>query len=155
MLCSLPYRQLRKHDAAHQRLGDYNKSVLEMLEELLPGHNFVVIPRITLLTTGIQQTRRHLKNAWFDEERCKLGIERIEGYKKKFNQQANMFIDQPDKSNGCSEGADALRQWAQAKDAGLLGDYVYTASRTSDNSSTNTHEQQSSYREAPPTDWRM
>ena len=143
------------HDAAHQRLGDYNKSVLEMLEELLPGHNFVVIPRITLLTTGIQQTRRHLKNAWFDEERCKLGIERIEGYKKKFNQQANMFIDQPDKSNGCSEGADALRQWAQAKDAGLLGDYVYTSSRTSDNSSTNTHEQQSSYREAPPTDWRM
>lgn len=143
------------HDAAHQRLGDYNKSVLEMLEELLPGHNFVVIPRITLLTTGIQQTRRHLKNAWFDEERCKLGIERIEGYKKKFNQQANMFIDQPDKANGCSEGADALRQWAQAKDAGLLGDYVYTSSRTSDNSSTNTHEQQSSYREAPPTDWRM
>ena len=63
----------------------------------------MVIPRITLLTTGIQQTRRHLKNAWFDEERCKLGIERIEGYKKKFNQQANMFIDQPDKSNGCSE----------------------------------------------------
>ena len=44
----------------------------------MPGHNFVVIPRITLLTTGIQQTRRHLKNAWFDEERCKLGIERIE-----------------------------------------------------------------------------
>lgn len=143
------------HDAAHQRLGDYNKSVLEMLEELLPGHNFVVIPRITLLTTGIQQTRKHLKNAWFDETRCKLGIERIEGYKKKFNQTDNRYIDQPDKSNGCSEGADALRQWAQAKDAGLLGDYVYTASRTSDNSSTNTHEQQSSYREAPPTDWRM
>lgn len=143
------------HDAAHQRLGDYNKSVLEMLEELLPGHNFVVIPRITLLTTGIQQTRRHLKNAWFDEERCKLGIERIEGYKKKFNQQANMFIDQPDKSNGCSEGADALRQWAQAKDAELLGDYVYTASRSSGESSTNTYEQRSGYKEAPPTDWRM
>ena len=142
------------HDAAHQRLGDYNKSVLEMLEELLPGHNFVVIPRITLLTTGIQQTRRHLKNAWFDEERCKLGIERIEGYKKKFNQQANMFIDQPDKSNGCSEGADALRQWAQAKDAGLLGDYVYTASLTGMNQGT-THQNPHGYVEAPPTDWRL
>ena len=125
-----------------------------MLEELLPGHNFVVIPRITLLTTGIQQTRRHLKNAWFDEERCKLGIERIEGYKKKFNQQANMFIDQPDKSNGCSEGADALRQWAQAKDAGLLGDYVYTASLTSMNQGT-TQQNPHSYVEAPPTDWRL
>ena len=108
-----------------------------------------------MLTTGIQQTRRLLKNAWFDEERCKLGIERIEGYKKKFNQQANMFIDQPDKSNGCSEGADALRQCAQAKEAELLGDYVYTASRTNENSSTNTYEQQSSYIEAPAPDWRM
>ena len=62
---------------------------------------------------------------------------------------------QPDKSNGCSEGADALRQWEQAKDAGLLGDYVYTASRTNENSSTNTHEQRSSYTEAPAPDWRM
>ena len=145
------------HDAAHQRLGDYNKSVLEMLEELLPGHNFVVIPRITQLITGVQQTRRHLKNTWFDEERCKLGIERIEGYKKKFNQQANMFIDQPDKSNGCSEGADALRQWAQAKDAGLLGDYVYTASQNPYGQSTNSSNQtkQHGYVEAPAPDWRL
>ncbi|QOW47870.1 terminase [Acinetobacter piscicola] len=145
------------HDAAHQRLGDYNQSVLEMLEELLPGHNFVVIPRITLLTTGIQQTRKHLKNAWFDETRCKLGIERIEGYKKKFNQTDNRYIDQPDKSNGCSEGADALRQWAQAKDAGLLGDYVYTQSKAVGfGDSDNPHDDM--YRETyqdEPTDWRL
>ncbi len=49
-----------------------------------------------------------------------------------------------------------LDRWAQAKDAGLLGDYVYTASRTSDKSRYNTcKDQQSSYNEAPPTDWRL
>ena len=150
----LYYIHYLPHDAAHQRLGDYNKSNLESLEELLPGHKFIVIPRITVLMDGIRMTRRYLKNAWFDEGRCKLGIERIEGYKKKFNQQANMFIDQPDKSNGCSEGADALRQWAQAKDAGLLGDYVYTASLNGMNQDT-THQNPHGYVEAPPTDWRL
>jgi hypothetical protein len=31
------------------------------------------------------------------------------------------FLDEtPDKSNGCSEGADAFRQYAQAKELGLL-----------------------------------
>ena len=142
------------HDAAHQRLGDFNKSILDQLQELLPGHNFVVVPRVTLLTTGIQQTRKHMKNYWFDEKRCDLGIKRIEGYQKKFSRQANGFVDQPNKANGCSEGADALRQHAQAKDAGLLGDYVYTASLNAMNQGT-TQQNPHGYVEAPATDWRL
>lgn len=142
------------HDADHQRLGDFNKSIRDQLADLLPGHNFVIVPRITLLNTGILSTRKMLKNAWFDENRCKLGIQRIEGYQKVFSKQHKKFIDQPNKSNGCSEGADALRQHAQAKEAGLLGDYVYTASNTGSNSITtqsNTH----GYVEAPAPDWRF
>lgn len=84
-----------------------------------------------------------------------MGIERIEGYKKKFNQADNRFIDQPDKSNGCSEGADALRQWAQAKDAGILGDVVYTNSRQSVSDADHHGNNHSSYQEAPAPDWRM
>lgn len=95
-----------------------------------------------------------MKNYWFDEKRCKLGIERIEGYQKKFSQSEKRFIDAPNKANGCSEGADALRQHAQAKEAGLLGDYVYTASLTGMNQGT-THQNPHGYVEAPPTDWRL
>lgn len=145
------------HDAGHRRLGDYNKSVLEMLEELLPGHKFEVLPRITLLTTGIQQTRQLLKNAWFDEEACELGISRIEGYKKKYNQQMQQFIDEPDKGNGCSEGADALRQCAQAKAAGLLGD-DYTHAQSSAvgfGSNENSYEDVHDMYQDEPTDWRL
>jgi hypothetical protein len=124
------------HDAAHKRLSDYNRSTQEMLQTLLPGETFIVVPLITSLITGIQQTRKHLKGAYFDQVRAKLGIERIEGYRKKFSRADNRFTDQPDKTNGCSEGADALRQWAQAKELGLTGNAAST------------------YDEAPPPDWR-
>lgn len=107
------------HDADHKRLGDYNKSTKQMLQELMPGQKFVIVPRITELQTGISTTRKHLKSAWFDKEACALGLERITGYKKKYSRALGKFIDEPDKANGCSEGADALRQWAQAKETGL------------------------------------
>lgn len=108
------------HDAAHKRLGDYNKSTKQMLQELMPGQRFVVLPRITELINGIQQTRKHLKTAYMDEARAKKGIERIEGYRKRFSRADARFTDEPDKANGCSEGADAIRQWAQAKELGML-----------------------------------
>lgn len=123
------------HDADAKRLSDYNKSVREQLQDLLPGHTFWIVPQITELMTGIYATRKHLKAAWFDIDGAREGIERITGYKKKYSHSESRFIDQPDKSNGCTEGADALRQWAQAKENGLL-DSALSASG-------------SGYREAP------
>ena len=69
---------------------------------------------------GIQQTRACMRNYYFDQTNCKLGIDRLDGYKKRWNNTESRYVDQPDKSNGCSEGADALRQHAQAKMAGLI-----------------------------------
>ncbi len=109
------------HDADHKRLGDYNKSVKEQLQGLLPGHKFFIVPRVTELMTGILTTRKHFKSAWFDLEGTKHGVERLAHYKKKWSQADARYLDNtPDKSNGCSEGADAFRQWAQAKELGLL-----------------------------------
>lgn len=110
------------HDADHERLSDYNKSTKQMLQDLMAGERFVTIPRIQYLMDGIQQTRACMRNYWFDETRCKLGIQRLDGYKKRFSQRDNRYIDQPDKSNGCTEGADALRQHAQAKMMGYFTD---------------------------------
>ena len=60
------------------------------------------------------------------------------------------------RSRSRSEAADALRQWAQARDAGLLGDYTRTQYRDSygDDSGVR-QQQQSGYNEAPATDWRL
>jgi len=108
------------HDADHKRLGDYNRSTKEQLQLLLPGQAFFIVPRVTELMTGIYAVRKHIKGAYFDLNGTEEGMKRIQGYRKKFSQSESRFLDQPDKSNGCSEGADALRQWAQAKELGLL-----------------------------------
>lgn len=124
------------HDADHKRLSDYNRSTKEMLEDLMPGETFEVVPRITELITGIQQTRKHMKGVYIDATRCSLGIQRLEGYRKKYSRAETRFLDEPDKSNGCTEGADAFRQYAQAKELGLIS-----------TKATN-------YVEPPPPDWR-
>jgi len=57
--CTAGYpKPVEAADRAHcggaaKRLGDYNKSVEEQLQELLPGHNFIIVPRVTQLITGI------------------------------------------------------------------------------------------------------
>lgn len=131
------------HDADHKRLADTNNSTKELLMQLLPGHRFEVVPRITELQTGISTTRKHLKGAWFDKDQCAFGLERIRGYRKKYSVAQSRFIDEPDKSNKCSEGADALRQWAQAKESGL-----YTPSDDG-------YGGKSTYQEPEETDWRL
>lgn len=113
-------RHFLPHDANHKRLSDHNRSTKEMLEALMPGERFEVVPIITDLMTGVQMVRKHMRGCFIDEAECKKGIARLDGYRKRFSQQDNRFTDQPDKSNGCTEGADAFRQWAQAKENGAL-----------------------------------
>lgn len=109
------------HDADHKRLSDWNKSTKEQLQGLLPGQTFFIVPRVTQLINGIYTTRKHLKAAWFDLDGTKQGVERLTHYKKKWSTADAKYLDDtPDKSNGCSEGADAYRQYAQAKELGML-----------------------------------
>lgn len=133
------------HDADHQRLSDFNRSTKQMLEALMPGVRFMVVPRISELQTGIFATRKHLKAAWFDRTRCADGIKRIDGYRKKYSTAQARFIDEPDKVNGCSEGADALRQWAQAKELGWLANLNTDPSAAARND----------YEPPPPPDWQL
>jgi hypothetical protein len=109
------------HESDHKRIGetpDTNKSIKEMLEALLPGHTFVVVPRITNLQAGIEQTRMHLAQAWFDEDGCSQGIKRLENYRKRWNKTLGCWSDQ-EVSDDNAHGADAFRQWAQTVEAGI------------------------------------
>lgn len=109
------------HDAAHIRQGEsINKSPRQMLEELMPGVRFEIVPRIEDVNWGIQQTRDMFPLIWFDEERCKDGIIHIENYRRRWNERQAAWSSVPDKTGGHSEAADALRQMAQAFAAGLI-----------------------------------
>lgn len=109
------------HDADHVRQGqNTNKSPKQMLEELMPGVTFEIVPRIPELNWGIQQTRDAFPTYHFDEEHCKAGIDHLDSYKKRWNTTQSCWSDEPDKSGGHSEAADALRQHAQMLAAGGL-----------------------------------
>lgn len=106
------------HDAAHVRLGTKNQSIKKQLEDL-GIQNIVIVPVTPSVNAGIQLTRQEMSSAYFDEAGCKLGLQRLQGYKKKWNASAGRWSDEPLHDIN-SEGADAFRQWAQAKSAGLI-----------------------------------
>lgn len=107
-------RHYLPHDADHIRQGGTaNKSPKQMLEELLPGATFEVVPRIQDVNWGIQSTRDKFPTYYFDETHCKAGIIHVESYKKKWNLRLGCWDSEPSKEGGHSEAADALRQHAQ------------------------------------------
>lgn len=111
------------HDADHVRQGQsVNKSPRQMLEDLMPGHRFEIVPRIQDVNWGINQTRDAFPTYYFDEEQCKAGLIHIESYRKKWNERQGCWSDEPDKAGGHSEAADALRQHGQA----LAGSMIHT-----------------------------
>jgi hypothetical protein len=109
------------HDAEHKRLGldpDNNDSILEMLQKLLPGHRFEVIPRITNIQAGIQQTRDAFSSAVFDETYAGQGLIRLANYRKRWNKALGCWSLDPMHDDN-SHGADGFRQWGQAKTSGI------------------------------------
>jgi hypothetical protein len=79
--------------------------------------NVEIVPRVSELLHGINQTRNALMNdVWFDVDRCKNGLTHIENYTRKFNAHAQKYTSEPVKSDGHSEASDAFRQFAQVRD---------------------------------------
>lgn len=107
------------HDAAHTRLGTKNLSTVAMMKGL-GLKNIIVVPQTPDINVGIQQTRDAFTSAWFDQERCKLGIQRLDNYKKRWNATEGRWSTHPAHDIN-SEGADSFRQYGQAKALGLIG----------------------------------
>jgi hypothetical protein len=108
------------HEAAHKRIGkdqDNNKSTKEILEELMPGQKFEVVPRVTQLISGINSTRRQLSTCRFSEQGCRQGLKRLGGYRKGWDKTRACWTDNH-VHNDDSHGADAFRQFGQVADAG-------------------------------------
>ncbi|MGN7869559.1 hypothetical protein [Paracoccus sp. 22332] len=109
------------HDATQERQGERSTiSPLIMLRNLRPGWDWRVVPRVHDLQHGIQTTRTHFAQAWFDADGCAAGIDRLTNYRKRWNKMLGRYVDEPVKADGNSEGADAFRQWAQAMEHKML-----------------------------------
>src|SRR5690606_1788337 len=67
-------RHYLPHDAANKSLQT-GKSALEILQGLLPGHRFEIVPRVEHVLNGINQTRMAmLSGIYIDEAECAGGI---------------------------------------------------------------------------------
>lgn len=119
------------HEADHKRMGespDTNRSIKEMLENLMPGQRFEIVPRVTTLITGIQATRNAFASAWFSEEGCAQGIARLSNYRKKWDKVRGCWSSEHQHDDN-SHGSDAFRQWGQTVDAGEVFPTGFQASR--------------------------
>jgi len=105
------------HDAANKSLQT-GKSAEQILMELMPGHRFEVLPRTEQVLIGIQQTRLKMtSNVYIDEKECADGIVALDSYRKKYNEKADAYMEEP-MHDRYSNYADAFRQWGQADNLG-------------------------------------
>ncbi|MDB6178994.1 hypothetical protein PAF17_15995 [Paracoccus sp. Z330] len=109
------------HDATQTRqLETKIGAPLDMLQDLAPDWSWQIVPRVHDFQAGIEILRNRFSEAWIDEEGCKEGIQHLSLYRKKFNTRLGQFIDEPEKQDGHSEAADAIRQWAQGFTPSLI-----------------------------------
>lgn len=108
------------HDANARRMGatpDTNKTIKEMLEGLMPGQTFEVVPVVSNIGAGIQATRNQFASCWFSEEHCGDGLKRLAAYRKQWDKTRGCWKDEP-LHNDDSHGSDAFRQFGQVAETG-------------------------------------
>ena len=98
-----------------------------MFLDLMPGATTVIVPRITNIGTGIQQTRDAFASSWFCETGCANGLQRLGNYRKKWNKALGCWAGEPMHDDN-SHGADGYRQFGQTLASGEVfpGRHVIT-----------------------------
>lgn len=99
------------HDADSHSLQT-GKTAKQILQELLPGHRFEVLPRTPNVVIGIQQTRAAFPHVWMDREGCADGIAALDAYRKRWNRRVEAWMDEPEHDR-FSNYADAFRQFGE------------------------------------------
>ncbi len=101
------------HDAGVRRLGKTEtKSWIELLRELMPGHNFELVKVIDEVNTGIEQTKLKFDECVFDEAGCEAALKALDNYQYVYDEALGVFSKTP-RHDWTSNYADALRQFGQ------------------------------------------
>jgi hypothetical protein len=108
LLRDRPYtyeRHLLPHDAQVRELGS-GRTRAETLRGL--GVRPLRVLRQHSVADGINAVRLVLPKAWFDAERCQLGLKALRGYRREWNESGQTWRNNP-VHDYASHGADALR----------------------------------------------
>jgi len=105
-------RHVAPHDISVQELGT-GKSRWQAAADL--GMRFEHIPRVSDKMNSIEAARKLLSICWFDEEKCDLGIQRLENYRKQWDEHLGVWKKAPLHDEN-SNGADAFQTLAMGHD---------------------------------------
>lgn len=105
------------HDAEQRELSNGNSRRETLFNLFNPGLppgkpplvKVNVVPRHKV-EDGINAVRMMLSRCWFDKVKCKLGIEALQNYQRKWDAKEKIFIAEP-LHNWASHGADGFRQF--------------------------------------------
>jgi hypothetical protein len=97
------------HDLAVSDWGGAGKSRYRQAEDM--GLRFTVVPRIEDKDDAIDAARMFLGMCWIDAKHCARGINCLDNYRKKWNDQLGAWSGEP-LHNWASHGADSLQQGA-------------------------------------------
>jgi hypothetical protein len=84
------------------------------------GIAFDVIPRCAVKLDSIDAARNILHLCWFDEEKCDLGIQRLENYRKQWDERLGTYKREPlhDENSNGSDAFQGLAMGISMQDRG-------------------------------------
>lgn len=98
------------HDSRKRSL-DSGKSVEDRFIEF-GIKNYTVLKRVDDQRMKIDSARRVFGNMWFDQEKCREGLEALQNYHRKYNEETESYSDRP-LHDWSSNGADSFAYLAQ------------------------------------------
>lgn len=108
------------HDADNDLQGEVVETRVDILNRL-GMRSIQTVPRVADINVGIDLTRTSLRTAAFDRENCAQGIKALDNYQRQWDERNGRWRDKP-LHNWASNGADAIRQWAQGFKAPSLAE---------------------------------
>ena len=118
------------HDADNDLQGEVIETRVDILTRL-GMRSIQTVPRVAEINVGIDLTRTNLRTAALDRENCAQGIKALDNYQRQWDERNGRWRDKP-LHNWASNGADAIRQWAQGFKAPSLADKERRSKRERD-----------------------
>jgi hypothetical protein len=125
----LPYiwgKHFLPHDAGHRRIGTAKdgSSQPRTLAEIFTAanmKNISIVPRVQHKYTAIQEVRKFIPKAFFDEEKCKDGIKCLKNFRRERDEKLEVWKNTP-LHNWAQHGYDSMEAIVRGLDMYGTGD---------------------------------
>lgn len=84
------------------------------------GYDIISLPREQNIDFGITNVNNTLKSCWFEENKCELGLEALQHYRREYNEELKIYLENP-LHDWASHPADSMRYACRAITMGLFG----------------------------------